>query len=313
MNHPYTGAASYIYANECHYTPIDPRTKDPYGKRRSFVPSPPIRTSTSISRRSHDSGYSTNRTYTPARRSHHGDNSAGPPPRRALTQTAPRIPPRAPISNPLQQNPAAPASFLWVEAPEEPFPLPLPNLHPRRRSTLRSSSLPIHSRVASLPPPPSLRTSMATPYPLLMREIHPQVCSTSLPGHTRPTPPMKMTPYERDGNPLSQRRSTFVPYDRGPPEGKPQDSSGSVVRCEQLKRLICTSLCVGSLNGINLFLQLVKPLGDRKFDIFACCASADSLHLVFVSTTIPILDTLLSLLFCLLLMINPLQELNLTT
>ncbi|KAJ7813414.1 hypothetical protein B0H14DRAFT_3149948 [Mycena olivaceomarginata] len=38
MNHPYTGATSYIYANERQYTPIDPRTKDPYGKRQSFVP-----------------------------------------------------------------------------------------------------------------------------------------------------------------------------------------------------------------------------------------------------------------------------------
>ncbi|KAJ7309232.1 hypothetical protein DFH08DRAFT_487761 [Mycena albidolilacea] len=243
MNHPYTGAASYIYANEHQYTPIDPHTKDPYGKRQSLVPSPSIRTSTSTSRRSHDSGYSTNRTYTPARRSHHGNNSAGPPPRRALTQSAPRIPPRAPISNPLQQNPAAAASFLWVETPEEPLPLPLPNLHPRRRSTLRLTSLPVHSRVASLPPP---RTSMATPYPLPMREIHPQVRSPSLPGHTRPTPPMKMTPYERNGNPLSQRRSAFVPYDHGPPERKPRDSSGSVVRCgrcirralKQLKRLM---------------------------------------------------------------------------
>ncbi|KAJ7813387.1 hypothetical protein B0H14DRAFT_3149941 [Mycena olivaceomarginata] len=90
MNHPYTGATSYIYANERQYTPIDPRTKDPYGKRQSFVPSPSIRTSTSISRGSHDSDYSTNPTYTPARRSHHGNNSA----------------------------------------PEEPLPLPLPNLHP---------------------------------------------------------------------------------------------------------------------------------------------------------------------------------------
>ncbi|KAJ7813416.1 hypothetical protein B0H14DRAFT_3478062 [Mycena olivaceomarginata] len=114
MNHPYTGAPSYIYANDRQYTPIDPRTKDPYGKRQSFV-------------------------------------------------------------HPLDQ----------------------------------------HSRIAFLPPPPPLRT----------------IRSTSLPGHTRPTPPMKMTPYEREGNPLSQRRSAFVPYDRGPPARKPRDSSGSVVRC----------------------------------------------------------------------------------
>jgi hypothetical protein len=72
---------------------------------------------------------------------------------------------------------------------------------------------------------------MATPNPLPMREIHPQVRSPSLPGHTRPTPPMKMTPYERDDNLHSQRRSAFVPYDHGPPERKPRDSSGSVVRC----------------------------------------------------------------------------------
>ncbi|KAJ7788813.1 hypothetical protein B0H14DRAFT_253296 [Mycena olivaceomarginata] len=150
MNHPYTGAASYIYANERQYTPIDPRTKDPYGKRQSLVPSPSIRTSTSTSRRSHDSGYSTNRTYTPSVAPTTAIIAPAPPPRRALTQSAPR----APISNPLQHNPAAAASFLWVETPEEPLPLPLPNLHPRRRSTLRSTSLPVHSRVASLPPAP---------------------------------------------------------------------------------------------------------------------------------------------------------------
>ncbi|KAJ7339910.1 hypothetical protein DFH08DRAFT_875742 [Mycena albidolilacea] len=38
MYHPYSGAASYIYANEHPYTPIDPHFNDPYRKLGSFVP-----------------------------------------------------------------------------------------------------------------------------------------------------------------------------------------------------------------------------------------------------------------------------------
>ncbi|KAJ6626617.1 hypothetical protein B0H10DRAFT_505759 [Mycena sp. CBHHK59/15] len=36
MNHPYSGAASYIYANDYPYTPTDPQ--DPYPTLQSFVP-----------------------------------------------------------------------------------------------------------------------------------------------------------------------------------------------------------------------------------------------------------------------------------
>ncbi|KAJ7094212.1 hypothetical protein C8R44DRAFT_387312 [Mycena epipterygia] len=38
MNHPYSGAASYIYANEHSYSPVDPKPKDPYSNLPSFVP-----------------------------------------------------------------------------------------------------------------------------------------------------------------------------------------------------------------------------------------------------------------------------------
>ncbi|KAJ7796259.1 hypothetical protein B0H14DRAFT_80514 [Mycena olivaceomarginata] len=85
MNHPYSGAASYIYANEHPYTPVDPRPKDPYGGLPSFVPvshdRPVIRvhdihfyslqspsSGASSPRRSHDSGWSTEGTYTRTQR-----------------------------------------------------------------------------------------------------------------------------------------------------------------------------------------------------------------------------------------------------
>ncbi|KAJ7921158.1 hypothetical protein B0H13DRAFT_1985805 [Mycena leptocephala] len=38
MNHPYSGSASYIYANEYPYTPVDAQHNDPYRKMQSFVP-----------------------------------------------------------------------------------------------------------------------------------------------------------------------------------------------------------------------------------------------------------------------------------
>ncbi|KAJ7828182.1 hypothetical protein B0H13DRAFT_1917225 [Mycena leptocephala] len=247
MNHPYTCAASYIYVNESdsalnthqrQYTPIDPRTKDPYGKQQSFVPSPSIWASTSTSRRSHDSGYSTDRTYTPARRSHHGDNSAGPPPRRALIQSAPRIPPRAPISNLLQQNPPPPPPSCGSRLPRNRFRFRFPISTP---AAARHSAQPRYRYTAACVPAPA-------PFPQnkyddalpLADEGHPP--ASPLDVHTRLTPPMKMTPYERDGNPLSQRRSAFIPYNHGPPERKLRDSSGSI-RCirralKQLKRLM---------------------------------------------------------------------------
>ncbi|KAJ7036708.1 hypothetical protein C8F04DRAFT_1094144 [Mycena alexandri] len=38
MNHPYSGAAGYIYANEYPYTPVDARHNDPYSRMESFMP-----------------------------------------------------------------------------------------------------------------------------------------------------------------------------------------------------------------------------------------------------------------------------------
>ncbi|KAJ7678604.1 hypothetical protein B0H17DRAFT_1206668 [Mycena rosella] len=38
MNHPYSGAASYIYANEYPRTPADARREGPYGAMQSFIP-----------------------------------------------------------------------------------------------------------------------------------------------------------------------------------------------------------------------------------------------------------------------------------
>ncbi|KAJ6565934.1 hypothetical protein DFH09DRAFT_1157301 [Mycena vulgaris] len=38
MNHPYSGSASYIYANEYPYTPVAAHHNGPYGKMQSFIP-----------------------------------------------------------------------------------------------------------------------------------------------------------------------------------------------------------------------------------------------------------------------------------
>ncbi|KAJ7819028.1 hypothetical protein B0H13DRAFT_1921929 [Mycena leptocephala] len=258
MNHPYTCAASYIYVNESdsalnthqrQYTPIDPRTKDPYGKQQSFVP--------------------VNRPYAFCVCEHsefrvHRAPQSGHPPRPlagrttpAIRQTAPTRPPRRPTSTPRAHPIRA------------PHPAPRPNLKPittkpRRRRLLlvgRDSRGTASASASQSPPPPPLDTplNLATgtqprcvpapaPFPQnkyddalpLADEGHPP--ASPLDVHTRLTPPMKMTPYERDGNPLSQRRSAFIPYNHGPPERKLRDSSGSI-RCirralKQLKRLM---------------------------------------------------------------------------
>ncbi|KAJ7898388.1 hypothetical protein B0H13DRAFT_2337558 [Mycena leptocephala] len=162
MNHPYSGAASYIYANEHPYTPVDPQSRNPYGKLPSFIPSPSsiISNPIPIPRKSHDSGWSTEGTYTRTQRPKYDDGDA-PPLRRGLSHPRPLIPLRAPVSHPYQQQAG---SASWVN-----------------------------------------ESTNAT-------YIRPQVRSTSLPGHSR-APNMKMTPYGRDGDPLSLRRSAFVPYE----------------------------------------------------------------------------------------------------
>ncbi|KAF8140950.1 hypothetical protein K438DRAFT_1995536 [Mycena galopus ATCC 62051] len=250
MDHPYSGAASYIYANEHPYTPVDARSKDPYGKLPSFVPSPSTAASTpsSRSRRSHDSGWSTEGTYTRIQRPTH--DSDAPPFRRTFTQSqsAPRIPLglRVPISHPYSPYDAS-TNTSWfhpdrgARAEDQTS-----QTHPQ----MRSNSLPGRSRGAPASKTGSgsaISVSTAAPatLPLPMKYIHPQTRSTSLPGHSRasqlhqaprPTAPkMRMTPYERDGDPLSLRRSAFVPYDaseRGsaadsPRSGPAADSSGN--------------------------------------------------------------------------------------
>ncbi|KAJ6559533.1 hypothetical protein B0H19DRAFT_1375693 [Mycena capillaripes] len=159
MNHPYSGTASYIYANEHPYTPVDPRAKNPYSNLPSFIPSPSI-TSNSSPRRSHDSGWSREGTYTRTQRPKH-DSVDAPHLQRGLSQPRPLIPFHAPISHPYQQRAAAAS---WVHKPAD-------------ATFIRS-----------------------------------QGRSTSLPGHSRP-PNMKMTPYGSDGDPLSLRKSAFMPYE----------------------------------------------------------------------------------------------------
>ncbi|KAJ6479450.1 hypothetical protein C8R47DRAFT_606305 [Mycena vitilis] len=164
ISHPYSGAASYIYASEHPYSPVDSRSKDPYGKLPSFIPSPSSVTSNSSPRRSHDSNWSREGTYTRTQRPKYDDSEA-PPLRRGLSLSSPLVPLRAPVSHPHQQH-APRSATSWID-----------KTNPRAY-------------------------------------IHPQARSTSLPGHSRP-PKMKMTPYEHDGDPLSLRRSAFVPYEHG--------------------------------------------------------------------------------------------------
>ncbi|KAJ7899280.1 hypothetical protein B0H14DRAFT_28332 [Mycena olivaceomarginata] len=200
MNHPYSGAASYIYANEHPYTPVDPRPKDPYGGLPSFVPvshdRPVIRvhdihfyslqspsSGASSPRRSHDSGWSTEGTYTRTQRPQLD--------RRGLSSfSVPRIPLRTPISHPYQQRTARSTELAYG--------------YPQTRSASLPGSTRPPLKVVTAPTP-----AASTAY------IHPQARSASLPGHSREQAPktvrMRMTPYERDGDPLSLRRSAFVP------------------------------------------------------------------------------------------------------
>ncbi|KAJ6540722.1 hypothetical protein B0H19DRAFT_1078122 [Mycena capillaripes] len=189
MNHPYSGAAGYIYANEHPYTPVDPRAKNPYSNLPSFIPSPSSITSNSSPRRSHDSSWSREGTYTRTQRPKH-DSVDAPPLQHELSQPRPLIPLRAPIARPYQQRTGA-ASWINKSA-EATF-------------------------------------------------IRPQPRSTSLPGHSRP-PNMKMTPYGRDGDPLSLRKSAFVPYEPDPSERTAETSRSWRTRIQ------CVAVTSGSLH-----------------------------------------------------------------
>ncbi|KAJ7764115.1 hypothetical protein DFH07DRAFT_956134 [Mycena maculata] len=174
MDHPYSGTAGYIYANEHPYTPVDPQPKNPYSKLKSFVPSPssiisnPIPTPNSHQRpqtsprTSHDSSWSTEGTYTRTQRPKHADPSPARP--RGLSQSQPLIPLRAPVAHPYQQQ-----NSSWIDDTDVEADAAAPN---------------------------------AAPFVLPL-------------GAAPPRGP-KMTPYERDGDPLSLRRSAFVPYEPRP-------------------------------------------------------------------------------------------------
>ncbi|KAJ6451893.1 hypothetical protein C8R45DRAFT_1124211 [Mycena sanguinolenta] len=172
MNHPYTGAASYIYASEHPGTP-------PHQRRMSLnanMPNSAAAASTSASRRSQYSGWSSEGTYThsqrPLRPNRH---SAALPPRRAPSYyaPAPAPAPRTPLPpNPIPQHVVGASRWFETPSPEAPPALPLPDPQPReshystRRSTWstrRSSSLLAHSHVASPSPPPSFTTATSPP------------------------------------------------------------------------------------------------------------------------------------------------------
>ncbi|KAJ7269677.1 hypothetical protein C8J57DRAFT_1322719 [Mycena rebaudengoi] len=158
MAHPYSGSASYIYANDHLSSPTGPHPKHTSRKH-------PNRSSTTavqaVSRTSHDSSWSTEGTYTRTKIPKYDDS--GLPPRRSRTQSQlPLIPHRARISHPYQQ---------------------------RNRTSSRA------------------KDDNTVPE---TEGVHMGRSAVSLPSRETP----KMTPYAREGDPLSLRKSAFMPYDQ---------------------------------------------------------------------------------------------------
>ncbi|KAF7342753.1 hypothetical protein MSAN_01990500 [Mycena sanguinolenta] len=235
MNHPYSGAASYIYAREHPGTPPRHQHMNLYAN----LPNPSNVASTSASRRSHHSRrQSTDGAYTRSQRLEPNRYSAALPPRRASRYSAPAPAPRTPLPPPnaIPQHMTGPSLWFETPSPEAPPALPLPDPPPResyystRRSTSttrRSSSLLAHSHVASPSPPPSFTTATSpvsipytrrqsrsttasayshttSPPPSFATAMAPvsspliarrQSRSTSASEHTRPRPPTTMAPY----------------------------------------------------------------------------------------------------------------------
>ncbi|KAJ7024991.1 hypothetical protein C8F04DRAFT_1130066 [Mycena alexandri] len=153
MNHPYSGTAGYICAREHPDSSADSQLLP----STSSIPSPG---SNSNPRRSHDSAWSTEGTYTRIQRPKHECPDSAPIRPRGNSLTQPLIPLRGPISHPYQQ----------------------------------------HARVGA---------------PIdAVKYIQPQPRSTSLPRNVAPR--VMMTPYGRDDDPLSLRKSAFVPYEPRP-------------------------------------------------------------------------------------------------
>ncbi|KAJ7127262.1 hypothetical protein C8R43DRAFT_699908 [Mycena crocata] len=186
MNHPYSGAAGYIYANEHPSPPPAPQSKNPYSKLPSFVPSPssitsnpilvPRKTPHSSPRTSHDTSWSTEGTYTRTQRPKYDDVTDPPARPRGNSLSRPLIPLRAPISHPYQQR----HNTSWIDYSGE------------------NPTVDANGNAMLIVPP--ARSTSRLPLPL----------------EAAPSTSPKMTPYERDGDPLSLRRSAFMPHEPGP-------------------------------------------------------------------------------------------------
>ncbi|KAJ7098453.1 hypothetical protein C8R43DRAFT_1141502 [Mycena crocata] len=102
-HHPYSGAASYIYANEYPYTPVTEHHNDPYGKLESFIPiqsvdSLPITHPYSLENSLENTVWSPeNTSHTQTEISHEDE------PRKRRDSLRPLLPLRLPIAHPYSQ------------------------------------------------------------------------------------------------------------------------------------------------------------------------------------------------------------------
>lgn len=190
-------ALTHLHPPQHPYTPPDTTPKNPYSKLPSFVPvssqstscapltvPPHIQSPSSITsnpipsprRKSHDTAWSTEGTYTRTQRPRHDDSPAPPTRPRGLSQPPPLIPLRSPVSHPYQQRKSA-----WAD---DAAPAPAPT-----NAAAAVFIVPPARSTSTLPASSARSTSALAP---------------------------RMTPYARDGDPLSLRRSAFVPYEPRP-------------------------------------------------------------------------------------------------
>ncbi|KAJ7501231.1 hypothetical protein B0H11DRAFT_1994086 [Mycena galericulata] len=138
MNHPYSGAASYIYANEYPPSPLDPHHRNgPYGKMQSFIPIQSMDSLPSAHPYSHKHAWSTDGTTPTQTQTQFSEEEFGPRPRRESLR---RLLPRQPLlSHPYAQQPLD----EWIDDDEDesvaqPETPVTPRFQPRRTVPARS-------------------------------------------------------------------------------------------------------------------------------------------------------------------------------
>ncbi|KAJ7605208.1 hypothetical protein FB45DRAFT_222140 [Roridomyces roridus] len=181
MDHPYSGSAGYIYAND-HPAPYRPTLVQvsqaaPTSPPKQNGSSTPTHSISAKPRTSHDSSWSTEGTYTRVQRPKHVDAAPIPVPigrpRGHSQSSGPLLPLRGPISHPYQQR-----NTSWVE--------------PEHDDAVEAQE--------------TVGPASSVSFGVQPRAIAPST--------TRRAP--MMTPYATDGDPMSLRRSAFVPHDLGP-------------------------------------------------------------------------------------------------